>query len=490
MKLSPGRGVIRDAARWPPAFPMNLRASLFRRYSRLNLPIAALAALLQRSPAVRLIAAGADYVTASPVGTVLRSAAATAASLGALNALSGATTLIESNNLSSLSLPAGSPMQPVIFGVNNTISIGSWRITGSLPPGLSLVAAEGGSSLTGPGILDATNAKNDISQTTPILQGTPTTPGSYSFTLQAFEFAALQGLASNVFNYAVTVTGSASGGTTGGGGGAGSGTTTPVPVLLPIAQLTVDGHSSGDTITLAAGASGLFQVTARYSAAAAAKNLAGIRYNYWNPPAGSIVPGTGLFANGSGFFFSAAGSYGEVDQNVTLTPGDWYFWTDAQDASGNAGSSGAWTAGYVLHVVQGAGTTTTTKPASSTLPADVPPAALVAVDGHSNGDTLTVAKGGGTTVTIRYAATDASNNLSGVRYNVWNPPAGNPTPGAGFFSNGSGFVAQSGGSGEVTQIMNLTAGDWYFWTDAQNANGDNASTGAWTAGYVLHVIAQ
>jgi hypothetical protein len=468
---------------------MNLRATLFRRFSRLNLPIAALTALLQRSPAVRLIAAGTDYVTASPVGAVLRSAAAAAASLGALNALSGATTLIESNNLSSLSLPAGSAMQPVIFGVNNTINIGSWRVTGSLPPGLSLVAAEGGASLSGPGILDATNVKNNILQTTPILQGTPTTPGSYTFTLQAFESAALQGLASNVFSYTVTVTGTASGGgTSGGGGSSGGGTTTPAPVLQPVAQVTVDGHSNGDTITLAAGASGLFQVTVRYSATDTGKNLSGIRFNLWNPPAGSTTPFAGLFSSGSGLFFSVAGGYGEVDQNVTLTPGDWYFWTDAQDAGGNSSSTGAWTSGYVLHVAQGTGATTSTKAAASTLPADLPPNAVVAVDGHSNGDTLTISKGGSVSVTIRYAATDATNNLSGIRYNMWNPPAGNTTPFAGFFSNGSGFVPQSGGSGEVTQIMNLTAGDWYFWTDAQNSNGDAASTGGWTAGYILHVV--
>src|SRR5665213_2866042 len=116
---------------------MNLPAAFHRRCSRLNLPIAALVALLQRSPAVRLLVAGSDYVTASPVGTMLRSAAAAAASLGAINALSGATTLIESNNQSSLSIPVGSPMQPVIFGVNNTINLGSWLVGGSVPPGLS-----------------------------------------------------------------------------------------------------------------------------------------------------------------------------------------------------------------------------------------------------------------------------------------------------------------------------------------------------------------
>ena len=96
--------------------------------------------------------AGTDYVTSSPAGAVLRSAAAAAASLGAINALSGHD-LIESNSEPSLTLPVGSAMSPLIFGVNNTINIGSWRVGGTFPPGLSLVAAEGGAPLTGPGIL-------------------------------------------------------------------------------------------------------------------------------------------------------------------------------------------------------------------------------------------------------------------------------------------------------------------------------------------------
>jgi hypothetical protein len=461
---------------------MNFPAFFRRRFSRLNLPIAALIALLQRSPAVQMLVAGSQYAAASPAGAVLRSAAAAAVSLGAINALSGATTLIESNNQPSLTVPVGSAMQPVIFGVNNTINLGSWQLTGTLPPGLSLVAAENGSSLKGPGVLDATNPKNDIFNTTPILEGTPTATGSYTFYLQAFEFGALQGLASNVFSYAVTVTGS--GGSSSGTGSSSSGST-DVP---PVPRITVDGHSNGDTITLAAGASGLAQINVHYTATDTSKNLSGIRYNLWNPPAGNLMPFAGLFSNGGGFF-PVAGAYGEVDQTITLTPGDWYLWTDAQNSNGDSNSTGAWTAGYVLHVLQGKAATTTTVSAPSTLPADVPPNSVIAVDGHSNGDTIAITQGGSVTATIRYAATDSSNNLSGIRYNMWNPPAGNLTPFAGFFSNGNGFTAQSGGSGQVTQIMNLTAGDWYFWTDAQNSNGDSTSTGAWASGYVLHVVA-
>jgi hypothetical protein len=463
---------------------MNLPAVLYRRYSRLNVPMAALIALLQRSPAVRLIVAGTEYVTASPAGALLRSAAAAAASLGAINALSGATTLIESNNQPSLTIPVGTPMQPLIFGVNNTQNLGSWLVGGSIPPGLSLVAAEGGASLTGPGVLDATNAKLDIENTTPILEGTPTTVGSYTFTLQAYELGGLQGLVSNVFSYTVAVTGSSGGSGT---SGTGSGTSGSTADAAPVPRITVDGHSNGDTITLAAGASGLFQVTVRYSATDTSKNLSGIRYNLWNPPAGNLMPFAGLFSNGGGFF-AETGGYGEVDQTITLTPGDWYLWTDAQNANGDYASTGAWTIGYILHVVQGNGSVTTTAPAPTTLPADVAPYAGIAVEGHSNGDTLTITPGGSATVTICYSATDTSNNLSGIRYNMWNPPSGSLVPFAGYFSNGNGFASETGGSGQINKIMNLTAGDWYFWTDAQNSNGDYTSTGAWTQGYVLHVV--
>ena len=144
----------------------------------------------------------------------------------------------------------------------------------------------------------------------------------------------------------------------------------------------------------------------------------------------------------------------------------------------------------MLHVVQGTGPATLTSPAPSTASGDFPPTPIIAVDGRSNGDTIAISKGSSATVTIRYTAVESANNLSGIRYNLWNPPAGKSHPFAGFFSNGNGFVPQSGGSGQVSQIMALTPGDWYFWTDAQNSNGDNMSTGAWAAGYVLHIVAQ
>ena len=49
----------------------------------LNLPTVSLLALLQRTPVVRVVVLAEEFVLSSPVGVVLKSAFATAASLGA-----------------------------------------------------------------------------------------------------------------------------------------------------------------------------------------------------------------------------------------------------------------------------------------------------------------------------------------------------------------------------------------------------------------------
>ena len=186
-------------------------------WMRVQLPAALLIALLQRSPVVRLIQAADEFVTASPVGALLRSTVAAAASLGTLHSMAGATTLLASN-ASPVTVTAGAQITPIAFTVTNTINIASWKIGGTLPPGLSLSATEGGANLTGPGKLDATvpgmddgygGTSGGIASTTPFLAGTPTQPGLYTFTLQAFEFANLTGLASNTFSYNINVSGSA-----------------------------------------------------------------------------------------------------------------------------------------------------------------------------------------------------------------------------------------------------------------------------------------
>ncbi len=189
---------------------MKLVAKLHRRCAWMNLSTATLVALLQRSPAVRIAAAAEELVIASPVGTLLRAAAATAASLGAIHSMAGATILASSvtpnptGNLPSFDATVGTAITPLGFTITNTMNVASWTVTGNLPPGLKLVAQQdSGVFLTAAGNLDATSpgstdpwtgmqsGGNDT--TTPILEGTPTTAGTYTFNLQGFAEPGEQG---------------------------------------------------------------------------------------------------------------------------------------------------------------------------------------------------------------------------------------------------------------------------------------------------------
>jgi len=189
---------------------MKLATILHRRCAWVNLSTATLVALLQRSPAVRIAGAAEELVIASPVGSLLRAAAATAASLGAIHSMAGATTLASSvtpnptGNLPTFNATVGTAITPLGFTITNTMNVASWTVTGSIPPGLKLVAQQNSSvSLTSAGNLDATspgstdpwtgNSTGGNNTTTPILEGTPTTAGTYTFNLQGFANPGEQG---------------------------------------------------------------------------------------------------------------------------------------------------------------------------------------------------------------------------------------------------------------------------------------------------------
>jgi hypothetical protein len=171
---------------------MTLTAYLRRRSPGLKPAAAALVALLQRSPALRLAAAADEWVTASPIGTLLKSAALGLASMGAVDSVAGATLLATTlnpdptGNLPPFNCTVGDPITPLGFTIANLITIGSWTVDGAIPPGLILTTVQpnGGTLINGGGVLDATSPTNDL--TTPILEGTPTTPGIYSLTMQGF----------------------------------------------------------------------------------------------------------------------------------------------------------------------------------------------------------------------------------------------------------------------------------------------------------------
>ncbi len=219
--------------------------------ARLQLPAAVLIALLQRTPIVRVLAVADELVVSSPLGAVLKSAVALAASLGAVHSLAGATVFVSSQS-SPLSTKVGTSPTPIGFTFSNTQNIMSWKVGGSLPPGMSLSTTENPTiALTGPGTLDATGGGVDdgyggkiggINSTTPVLRGTPTAPGNYTFTLQAFEFAALGGLTTTTASFTINVAAS---------------DVTPVNTLPSIsAQPQSFGVIAGGTLTLTTAASG------------------------------------------------------------------------------------------------------------------------------------------------------------------------------------------------------------------------------------------
>jgi hypothetical protein len=182
---------------------MKLAAYIQRRSGWINLSSATLVALLQRTPVLRVVAAADEFVTASPIGTLLKSAAAVVASLGAIDSMAGATILATSitpapsGTLPNFNATVGTAIVPVGFTITNTMNVASWKVSGVIPPGMMLKTVEaGGQVLTQPGVLDATtpgSAGNGWSggtvgnnTTTPELVGTPTTAGTYTFDLQGF----------------------------------------------------------------------------------------------------------------------------------------------------------------------------------------------------------------------------------------------------------------------------------------------------------------
>ena len=168
-------------------------AAFVRRLRWLNLPGAVLLALLQRTPVERVAAVVEEFVAAPPFGVVLRSAAAVAASLGAVHSLAGATQVVATQGTTptnSINTTVGTPISPIVFVTNGSPTIAlSYLITG-VPPGLSVAGLN-----LGTGILNITNPLGSG-----LITGTPTLAGSFPMTIQAWEFANAKG------NFSVPIT--------------------------------------------------------------------------------------------------------------------------------------------------------------------------------------------------------------------------------------------------------------------------------------------
>ncbi len=173
---------------------------LLPRFGRIRLPAALLAAILQRAPVARMAALAAGFAVESPMGAVIRAAAASLAALGAVDSVAGATTYTLTTGSpahpSPYTVAAGSQMAAVIFQLvpSPSNAPGSWTVSGTFPPGLMFGV---------PG--DFITSDGTVNEPYPAFFGTPTTPGSYPMTLEAFEYTEAGGLTSGTFGYEIDV---------------------------------------------------------------------------------------------------------------------------------------------------------------------------------------------------------------------------------------------------------------------------------------------
>jgi len=203
-----------------------MKFTTFKRHLRsFNLPTISLLALLQRTPVVQMAVTTEEFVLDSPIGTVLKSFAAVAASLGAMNSLAGATPLVPSSgSASGITVTQGTSVS-VFYTVNGTQTPPqSWAIGGSIPPGLNF------SGHTTAGVIDTQNLQ---------LSGTPTAAGVYSLSIEAYEFTNTGGIGSPVYSYTITVN-------------SGSSATAPMITTQPQSQTV----TAGANVTFTVAASG------------------------------------------------------------------------------------------------------------------------------------------------------------------------------------------------------------------------------------------
>jgi len=152
---------------------MKFSPASLRRLHWLNLPGTLLIALLQRTPAVRVVATAADTVLASPATSVLKAAVSTLGALGAMHSMAGATALSPSQP-SPASATAGVPTTLVFTVTGSPAAPQSYTFAGSVPPGMTFRAlgSSGAGTVSGP-----------INTSTVQLSGTPTTAGTYVITI-------------------------------------------------------------------------------------------------------------------------------------------------------------------------------------------------------------------------------------------------------------------------------------------------------------------
>ena len=138
------------------------------KFARAQVSIFMLAMLLQRTPVIKYMMQFEKAATA-PVAKLIRAFTISAASLGGLHSLSGATEYVI-NPASPASAKVGEEFA-LAFAITDTPETAdSWRITGTIPPGLSV------SGLVG----------DNLNSRTGTITGTPTEAGSFDVTVQPY----------------------------------------------------------------------------------------------------------------------------------------------------------------------------------------------------------------------------------------------------------------------------------------------------------------
>lgn len=137
--------------------------------ARAQMSIFMLMMLLQRTPVIKYMMQLEKAATA-PIAKMIRAFTVTAASLGPLHSLSGATEYVI-NPASPADAKVGEAFA-LVFDVSGAPSgVSSWKITGDIPPGLTIEGLIG----------DNINTEDSVAIT-----GTPTTVGSYNITIKPF----------------------------------------------------------------------------------------------------------------------------------------------------------------------------------------------------------------------------------------------------------------------------------------------------------------